>query len=1071
MRKILQLFLAVSLVLLLIPVAVQAQEKTITGTIVSEDNKTPLAGVTVRVKGTRRITQTDANGKFALKANPGETLQVTYVGYQTEEVKLGDGATVGVTMKTADNTMGEVVVTAMDIKRNPRELGFSVQKVGGDDIKESQRENFLNSLQGRVSGLTINPTSGLAGSSTSIVLRGFNSMALDNQPLFVIDGIVVDNSTLNQTSNGNSGLGLVETSTRNVNETSNRQGDYTNRIADINPNDIETITILKGPEATALYGSQASSGAIIITTKKGRNDGRFNVNYDNAFRFSKLTRFPETQSIYGNGTNGTSSNSFSYFGPKYAEGTQLFDNMGNFFKTAFSQTHNLTIDYGKKNVSFRASGSFLDQTGTIPENKYSRYNLRLTNSTKFGKFLELTPSISFIRSANDKPLRGQNGYMLNLLIWPDKFDVRNWQDAEGNKQLLLASTPNGEIDNPFFSVNRNRSRDETDRYIATLGVNVTPVSWLTVAGRFGYDTYKSNGYTVYHPLSFILSKGTGGSMDNYYRNFYGYNHTITATAKKSVGKFNFRLMGGTMWQDYKTEMYAVYGTNLVDSVNSAGKMMLNNQIVSQSEFEKWLGDSSITKATSRQRLSNAVRFGGFNIMQRRQVAYFGEFSVNLNNYVFFTYTHRFESSSIFPKELRNYNYPAGSLSLILSDMLPSIKKGSFINYIKLRGSLASTARSSDPYRNQSVFNPAVSSGGGYLYGIDNNNRFLEPEIQKTYEFGTEMRMFKGKLNFDITYYNTLCEKQIFQGFRASYGTGFILNTLNIGTTRNSGVEISASFPLLKKRSFTWDTRLNFNKMYNKVLSLPPNVSEVYLSDTWPYLNARGGLIVGGPTTSITAFGYARNNKGDILVDPSTGLPISDGQWLVRGDRNPDFTLGWINNMRYKNFRLSFLWDLKVGGDIFNATEQYLTINGKSKRTLDREIPRIINGVLKDGKENSSTPTPNTIVIVPYYNNSYYNSASNMPDELFVEHDVNWFRLKDITLTYRFPDSFLKRKKLFKALELFVTANDLILMTNYTGADPSVSANSASVRGVGGWGFDYGNAGAPISLNLGIKTGF
>jgi hypothetical protein len=176
-------------------------------------------------------------------------------------------------------------------------------------------------------------------------------------------------------------------------------------------------------------------------------------------------------------------------------------------------------------------------------------------------------------------------------------------------------------------------------------------------------------------------------------------------------------------------------------------------------------------------------------------------------------------------------------------------------------------------------------------------------------------------------------------------------------------------------------------------------------------------------------------------------------------------------MRYKNFRLSFLWDLKVGGDIFNATEQYLTINGKSKRTLDREIPRIINGVLKDGKENSSTPTPNTIVIVPYYNNSYYNSASNMPDELFVEHDVNWFRLKDITLTYRFPDSFLKRKKLFKALELFVTANDLILMTNYTGADPSVSANSASVRGVGGWGFDYGNAGAPISLNLGIKTGF
>jgi len=1069
MRKVLQILLVCSLLLLLLPPALQAQERTVTGTILSDDNKTPLSGVTVKVKGTKRITQTDANGKFSIKMNPGEVLQLTYVGYQTTDFKPGDAAAVGITMKTADNTMGEVVVTAMDIKRAPRELGYSTQTLKGDEIKESQRDNFINSLQGRVAGLTINPTSGLAGASSSIVLRGFNSMALDNQPLFVIDGVITDNQTMNQTSNGNSGLGLVENSSRNVNETANRQGDYTNRIADINPNDIESVTILKGPEATALYGSQASSGAIIITTKKGKTNGKLGINYDNSFRFSEITRFPETQNIYGNGDNGLTTSQFLYFGPKYPAGTKKYDNLNAFFKTAFTHTHNLSLEYGKKNYSVRLSGSMLDQSGAVPQNFYKRYNVRLTGNVKFGKILELTPSASYIRSTNSKPLRGQNGYMLGLLIWPVNYDVSDWQDQEGDKKLVFAATQNGEIDNPFFSVNRNRSRDETDRYLATLGINVTPFSWLTIAGRFGYDTYQSDGYSLYHPQSFILGKGTGGSMDNYYRKYIGYNHTINVTAKKTVGKFTARVMVGTMWQDYKTEIYSIYGTNLVDSVNSAGQMVKNLAVITENELKSWLGDSSATRATSRQRLNNA-RYGLPNYVRSRQLAYFGEVSLSFNNYLFVSYTHRFETSSIFPKDYRNYDYPAGSLSLIVSDLFPSIKNGNVVNYWKLRSSLASTARASDPYRNQSVFNPVTSSGGGYAYGIDNNNYFLEPEIQKTYELGTELRLLKNKINLDFTYYNTLCEKQIFQGFRTSYGTGYILNTLNIGTTRNKGIEISLGLSPISHQNFGWDTKLNFNKMYNKVLKLPFNVTEVYLSDVWPYLNARGGMVAGGPTTSITAFGYQRNNNGDILIDPSNGLPLSDGLFKVRGDRNPDFTVGWINNFRYKNWRLNFLWDLKVGGDVFNATEQYLTIWGKSKRTLDRETPRVINGVLKDGKENSTTPTLNTIVVTPYYNSLYYGST-NMPDEAYLEHDVNWFRLRELSLNYTVPIDKFKGLRSFKSLGLFLTCNDLILMTNYKGADPSVNANSAGVRGVGGWGFDYGNAGAPISFNFGLRAGF
>lgn len=300
-------------------------------------------------------------------------------------------------------------------------------------------------------------------------------------------------------------------------------------------------------------------------------------------------------------------------------------------------------------------------------------------------------------------------------------------------------------------------------------------------------------------------------------------------------------------------------------------------------------------------------------MVNRQLAFFGEASISYDNMVFLTYSHRFETSSIFPKAYRNYNYPAGSLSLIMSDIFPVIKSNDIISYMKLRTSLATTARSSSPYANQSVFTNSLSSGSGYYYGFTNNNFFLEPEIQNTYEIGTEFRLFKSKLGLDLTYYNTFNDKQIVEGFRTSYGTGFVLNTLNVGSTRNEGVEISLDFNPVNRKEFSWNMRFNFNKMWNKVVSLPANVPEFYISDTWTFGSARGGLIVGGPTTAITSAGYARNNMGDILVDPVSGLPVVDPAFKVRGDRNPDFSLGWLNSFKYKNWGLNFLWDLKVGG--------------------------------------------------------------------------------------------------------------------------------------------------------------
>lgn len=1037
MRRLLY-FLLVNIGFLLCSFA-YAQERTLTGKVTSSDDNKPLAGVNVTVKGTQRTTITDANGNFTIVAKTGDILQFSFIGRKTTEIPVQGGSVIELELSSKADIMEEVVVTAMDVKRNPRELGYSVQKVSGNEVAETQRENFLNGLQGRVAGLTINNTGGAAGASSQIVLRGFNSLSLDNSPLFVVDGVIMDNSTLNETSGGGSGLGLAS-------DRANRGNDYSNRMSDINPNDIESITVLKGPEATALYGSQASSGAIIITTKKGTANGRVNINYDNSFRIQKLTRLPKTTNLFEGGANGVAQDIFSYFGPAYAEGTQLYDNIDNFFRTGFAQTHNLSADFGTTKSTFRISGSLFDQKSVIPTNQYKRYTLRISNTSKIGTKLDITPSLTLTNSENDKPLRGASGYLLNLLAWPADNDIRDWKDSAGLKKPLFASNPNLELDNPFYNVYKNRSYDETNRFSGSLGVNFNPYTWMTIAGRFGYDTYNSTGYTRFDSMSYYTTRPQKGAQDNYYRDYYGYNHTITATLRKKIGDFSGRVMLGNMWQNYETQMYSVYGTNLQSMERS---------------------DSNNTDPATRIRLSNA-RKGLPNYSISRQAAFFGEFSVGWKNAIFLTYSHRFEESSIFPKKFRDYNYPAGSLSIIVSDLIPQLKKGDILSFWKLRGSLASTARSSSPYANQSVFNIHNGSGGGFYYGFVNSNPLLRPEKQQTFELGTEFRLIKSRVTLDLTYYNTKNTDLIVQEFRASYGTGFVLNTLNVGSNRNQGVEIAIDANIVSTPNFKWNSRVNFNKMWNEVLSLPPNVPEFYQSDTWLYSNARGGLVVGGPTTSISTYGYMRNNAGEILINPTTGIPVRDDAFKVRGDRNPDFTIGYLNSLTYKNLRLSFLWDLKVGGDIFNATQDYLTSIGKSARTADRMTPRVVQGVLQDGLENTATPTRNTIAIIPYYNQTYYTTTN---EEEYLERDINWLRLRDISLSYTFSQKILQNLRYVRSLGAFVTVNDPILITNYSGADPQVNGNTAGSRGVGGFGFDFGQIGTPVSVNIGIRAGF
>ncbi|MDP1973991.1 MAG: hypothetical protein Q8J87_13515, partial [Sediminibacterium sp.] len=329
----------------------------------------------------------------------------------------------------------------------------------------------------------------------------------------------------------------------------------------------------------------------------------------------------------------------------------------------------------------------------------------------------------------------------------------------------------------------------------------------------------------------------------------------------------------------------------------------------------------------------------------------------------------------------------------------------------------------------------------------------------------------NRLSVDATYYNTLTKGQIVENFRLSYATGFVLNTQNAASTRNEGVEIAIDYQLVQKKDFGWNTRLNFNRMWNAVVNFPANVSEFYISDTWLYGNARASILgVGSPTTGIASYGYARNNAGQILINPTSGLPLTDGLFKLRGDRNPAFTLGIQNSLRYKNWRLSFLWDLKIGGDIFNANEMMLTGIGRSNRTIDRFTPRVIDGVLNDGFANTANPTRNTISVIPAYNDAYYTAAA-MPEEAFIQKNVNWLRMRDITLSYSLTDRALRNLNGVKSASIFITGNDLFLITNYMGADPQVSGNTAATRGVGAFGFDYGTLATPIGVNFGVRVGF
>jgi len=1024
----------------LAPASLAAQATgSLRGRVVEAGSQRPLGGAQVTVPNTALRVVTNASGDYVLSNVPAgaQRVRASLIGYatadQTAQVTAGQASVVNFSLGTSAVALDALVVTALGQTTSQRAVATSQQTVRGPEIAQTQRENFVNALQGRVAGVEVNSTSGVPGASSSITIRGVSSLSSSNQPLFIVDGLPLDNKTMNTSA-------LASDAPGSTTAFNNRGLDFTNRAADINPEDIETITVLKGPEASALYGIDAANGAIVITTKRGRT-GRGQIEYSNSFRMESTRTRPEVQAVYGpSGTLGSGGGaSLAYFGAPYAPGTQLYDNVEGFFETAVTQKHNLSFSGAAQDnrVNYRLSGGVTRQDGVVPGTRYDRVNLTGASQAQVNRWLNVDLTMQYINVANDQAFKGVGGPLLGLLTWPQFDNASNYLTATGNRRQattgltgitqLLASA---EIDNPYFNVNKNHISSRNNRIIGNLGFVFSPFSWGNVRSNIGVDSYTNQNNILRHPQSAygINNNGIIDVANDITRNLSA--QTVLNFNRRSIAR-GFSLSGlvGNAIRDDRSNVDASQGQNFLELDFPS----VNNTL---------------------QRTSTTT------ITQRRLVSGFASATLDYNRYLFVTATGRNDWTSTIPQGENSFFYPSVSSSFVFSDAFPAI--GDFMTG-KVRAAYAEVGRDARPYAYVPALESKTTSFGGYGYGFTGPNPNLRPEFARSYEFGTELGFFENRLGLDVTMYRKRTVDQILNDVRGSYATGYILFNLNGGETRNEGVEVSLRGTPVERDRFSWDFLVNFDRSRGKVVALPNNLPESYVSDTWLYGNVRNGVQAGLSTRSLTGAFYLRNNQGKILIDPTTGLPLRSTVFIDGGyDRQPDWTAGITNTLRYRRASLSFLVDVRRGGDVLNATQHYLTQRGLTMGTLDRFTPRVVEGVLRDGKENTDNPTANTIVVVPGVNTSYY---TGMSEELFIEKDINWVRLRDVTVRLGLPQRFGRNSS------VFVTGTDLWMATNYSGLDPVVNGNSAAVGGSGAAGIDFGNFAMPRGINIGINTSF
>jgi ferric enterobactin receptor len=1038
-------------VLLLLSVTLMAQNIRVSGKVTDKKGQ-PIPGASVIVEGSTTGTLTNPDGIFVLNAPARAVLQFAFLGYETQKVPVNSNNVINITLNESSVVMEELVVTALGIKKDKKALGYAVQDIKSDEILKNKQTNVINSLAGKVSGVNITQSSGSAGAGSTIIIRGGNSASesRDNQPLFVVDGVIYDNSTVN---GGNSGTdGVTKTATS-----------FGNRVMDINPDDIESISILKGAAAAALYGSRAADGVVVITTKKG-SAGDVKIDFNSKFSYSWTGTLPETQNIYGRGyynQAGVFSDYTTSSWGKEITGT-VYNNIGNFFQSGNVLDNSLSISGGSKNNSFYLSVSNFNQTGIVPLTGYDKTTFRFNGEQKYGK-LTIGANAAYSISNTTKTLTsaglyngGGNGTMTALYGWARSDDMSHYLNEDGTKYRIFEGLQQiaDDVENPNWIINKNKLTDKLNRFTGGLNASLDLTNWFNILYRVGYDNYNTGAYTYIAPGGAVLEKYQKGrlSKSNVAYEFIASN--LMLNFKKSLGDFDLNLLLG-------------------HTAELTNRVLLTN----------WGYGFSTPGTISFSNIIDAQKFYTERSIKKRLIGAFAEFRASYKNIAYLTATGRNDWSSTLPIENRSYFYPSVSGSLVFTELIP---KNDILSFGKIRVSWAQVGKDADAYStNTYLWGPKAVSGSF----IGNGNSWtggspnLLPEIQTSKEIGTELKFLKGRLGLDFTYYNSITKNQLASP-RLCQSTGYIFLTLNSGSVQNKGMELSINAIPVEKKDFKWDLTLNLSGNRGTLGKFLPGVGLFYVTDAQIGGVKAASIPNGGYFLGLTGDYWMREKNADgkeiangrFVIDEATGLYTTTKVTTnVIGNREPKLLGGLNNNFRYKNLNLSFLFDIRVGGDIYNGTDYYMTLRGMSPKTLDRQSVTV-SGVSKTtGADLSYTYEAGQTYVInkasysgAYMIQQYWSSYCDNAYNFLVK--TNWLRLRSLSLSYDFSSLF-KNKSLIKGLSASVAGYNLWLWTNYKGMDPEVSVSGSGTGGSGSMGIDYCGVPATRNVTFGINVTF
>jgi len=1044
MKKLLLLVLLVLPALIII-----AQNKTITGKVTDTEGK-PVSFATVNVKGTAVSVSADVNGNFTIQAGPNAVLVFSAASFQTTELNIGNKTAVNALL-ASQNTLSEVVVTALGIKRADKALGYSVAKVDPTTLIQKSEPDILKSLQGKIAGVDIRSSQGTPGAATRIQIRGNSSFFGDNQPLIVVDGVPYSNdqvSTSNQVIGGSA---------------------YSTGLSDLDPNDIASINILKGSSAAALYGSRASNGVVIITTKSGsagRSKKGTEVTYSSSFSIEKIANLPEYQNDYGPGTQFGYSNANGSWGPAFrsldsiptwasyrAAYPELFpsakmafravpNNVKDLFQTGTVIENSIGFNGGDEKNAVSLTASQLTHNGYVEHSSYTRSSIGLGGSTKLSIGLNVRGNFSYSRSNQKGGFFGENQVDFGSQFARSLFLARNWDFTNLPFETKTGGNliPNAGYDNPRWSAKYNRAITDEERLVAGVHADINLIKWINLSYNIGSNVNILSRREIVEVGSTTASaEGVGRIVLDNYRNQEIESNLLLTFTPQIHKDFNLKLVIGNNINQQTATRQDATGKNFI----TRGLYTLSN--TSQQTF----GVDFFQNGN----FINADLF-----TRKRLMGVFADATIGYKNYAFLEITGRNDWSSTLPIDHRSYFYPSVAGSFIFTDAFKI--QNNVIDFGKIRAGWAKVGRDAAPYSLEDVYVLGTNFLGQSTasLGITTFDPDLKPEFTQEIEVGTQLSFLKKRIDLDLSLYNRTSTNLI-APISIPSASGFSQLYTNYGKISNKGIEIDLTVVPVRTKNFNWSIRSAFTKNESVVKKLTEGVERLLL---YPVL--AGATNISPYLEPGKPFGYLRGDKvyrdsatGAILINPATGgmiVNLTDQEMI--GDPNPDFKLGVTNTLTYKGFFLSALWDMTRGGDLYSTTVQSLLGRGVTKDTRDREASWVIPGVYGDPQTgqtilSNGKPIPNQTRITTndlYFSPNTGNGATfaiNTASEWSV-YDATVYRLREVTLGYEFPKSLFHKLPIGSAT-LTLTGRNLWYLAphfpKYTRFDPEVNSFGAT----------------------------